>query len=60
MEESLRAELQRVREEMAEHHRDVVTVQEQRDSLQHQLDSLRDKFNVSEVRVLSLIIYTYT
>ena len=49
VEEGVRAELQAVHEELAESRRAVASVQEQRDSLQHQLDTLSDKFNVSEV-----------
>ena len=50
VEEGVRAELQAVHEELAESRRAVASVQEQRDLLQHQLDTLSDKFNVSEVR----------
>lgn len=43
-------ELQGVKEELAESHKEMTIVREQKEALQLQLDSLHDKLNVAEVR----------
>ena len=46
------AELQEVKEELAENHKEMARVREQKEALQLQLDSLHDKLNVAEVKHL--------
>ena len=52
------AELQEVKDELAENHKEMARVREQKEALQLQLDSLHDKLNVAEVRHVFVHVYT--
>ena len=53
------AELQEVKDELAENHKEMARVKEQKEALQLQLDSLHDKLNVAEVKHLCKYNHTY-
>ena len=47
--DTMRAELESVRQELADRQRAVSIANEERDRLQQDLDAIKDQFNVSEV-----------
>lgn len=47
--DTMRAELESVRQELADRQRAVSIASEERDRLQQELDAIKDQFNVSEV-----------
>ena len=47
--DTMRAELESVRQELADRQRAVSIASEERDRLQQDLDAIKDQFNVSEV-----------